>query len=316
MAVDSAAERRGLAISAAAAAGIGAAALAVAWRTGSGAVMLDAAFNLCFFAAALATLRVARLAQRPDDARYPFGYLQFEPLINLAKGLLIIGVGLFALIDSALSILRGGAEVAAGPALAYAVAALAACGATLFVLRRLQRRAASPLIRGDVENWTVNAAISLGMVAAFAIALALEAAGRTGAARLVDPVLVALVVLLTIALPIRLSLANLGGLLMRAPDPAVTAAIEAGLRGALAGLPVAALHVRVQRPGRTTYVLAHAVVAEDEPVDLARADDLRAAAVAALVPGHAPLVLDLIFTRIRDYAAPTAGFPAGPAAAA
>ena len=168
MAVDAAAERQALALSAGAALALGGAALAVAWRTGSGAVMLDAAFNLCFFAAALATLKVARLAQRPDDARYPFGYLQFEPLINLAKGLLILGVGMLALLDSSLALLRGGTAVEAGLALAYAGAATLGCGGTLLILRRLQRRAASPLVQGDIENWTVNTAISAGMVLAFA----------------------------------------------------------------------------------------------------------------------------------------------------
>ena len=45
----------------------------------------------------LFTLRVARLLARPDDERYPFGYLFFEPLINTVKGLLILGVSAFAL---------------------------------------------------------------------------------------------------------------------------------------------------------------------------------------------------------------------------
>lgn len=316
MAVDAAAERQALALSAGAALALGGAALAVAWRTGSGAVMLDAAFNLCFFAAALATLKVARLAQRPDDARYPFGYLQFEPLINLAKGLLILGVGMLALLDSSLALLRGGTAVEAGLALAYAGAATLGCGGTLLILRRLQRRAASPLVQGDIENWTVNTAISAGMVLAFALALGLGAAGQAAAARLVDPALVALVVLLTIALPVRLSLASLGGLLMRAPDAAVTASVEAALGKALAGLALERLYVRVQRPGRMTYVLAHALVARGERVDLARADALRQAAILAVAARHAPLTLDLIFTGVRDYAAPTAGFAAGSVAGA
>ena len=41
------------------------------------------------------------LLARPDDERYPFGYLFFEPLINTVKGLLILGVSLFALVDAA-----------------------------------------------------------------------------------------------------------------------------------------------------------------------------------------------------------------------
>ena len=114
------AETRALVLSAAAALVLGIVALIMALAAGSGAILLDGAFNLCFFVTALVTLRVARLLERPDDQQYPFGYLHFEPLINMVKGLLILGVGLIALIDAAFSLYRGGTEVSAGLALAYA----------------------------------------------------------------------------------------------------------------------------------------------------------------------------------------------------
>ena len=89
---------------------------------------------------ALVTLRVARLLERPDDQQYPFGYLHFEPLINMVKGLLILGVGLIALIDAAFSLYRGGTEVSAGLALAYAVFASVFCGGVFLALRRARAR--------------------------------------------------------------------------------------------------------------------------------------------------------------------------------
>jgi predicted Co/Zn/Cd cation transporter (cation efflux family) len=118
-------EIKALLLSKLAAVALGAIALIVALATESGAILLDAAFNLCFFATALFTLRVARLLKRPDDHNYPFGYLQFEPLINMVKGLLILGVGVFAL--SAITMYRGGTAVSAGIALIYAIYATAHC---------------------------------------------------------------------------------------------------------------------------------------------------------------------------------------------
>ena len=152
----------------------------MALLTGSGAILLDAAFNLCFFGTALVTLRVAKLLQRPDDVHYPFGYLHFEPLINLVKGLLILGVGLLALIDAGIAIWGGGNPLSAGLALGYAVFACVLCGAVLVTLRRAQRQAASPLVQGDVENWTVNLAISIGMFVAFCSGDLFSAAGHGG----------------------------------------------------------------------------------------------------------------------------------------
>ena len=64
-------ERAALVLSAAAAVLLAAVGIAAAVATGSGAILLDGLFNLCFCVTALFTLRVARLLARPDDERLP-----------------------------------------------------------------------------------------------------------------------------------------------------------------------------------------------------------------------------------------------------
>ena len=68
-------ETSALVLSAAAALLLGIAGVTAALATGSRAILLDGLFNLCFFVTALCALRVARLLTRPDDERYPYGYL-------------------------------------------------------------------------------------------------------------------------------------------------------------------------------------------------------------------------------------------------
>jgi cation diffusion facilitator family transporter len=303
------AETRALVLSTAAALVLGVVALIVALATGSGAILLDGAFNLCFFVTALVTLRVARLLERPDDQQYPFGYLHFEPLINLVKGLLILGVGLIALIDAAISLYRGGNEVSAGLALAYAALATVYCGGVLLAMRRARREAPSPLVQGDIENWAVYFAISVGMLVAFCLALLLQRANMEAAARLVDPILVSLVVILTLGVPIRMGGRGLMALLKRAPAQEVVASIEELVRGALADLPTRALYLRVVQPGRTTYVMVHVLLGEAETgLNVRRAGALRRAVVAAVAERHTQAIVDMVFTAIEEFAAPTTGF--------
>jgi predicted Co/Zn/Cd cation transporter (cation efflux family) len=277
--------------------------------TGSGAILLDGAFNLSFFVTALAALRVVRLLQRPDDRDYPFGYLQFEPMINTVKAALILVVGMVALIDAGVSIHRGGNELSAGPAMAYAALATAVCGLLVLALRRA--RATSPLVVADMENWLVNFAISLGMLAAFGLALFFQRRGLKDAARLVDPVLVGLVVMLTLGVPIRMARRGLLALLQRAPAPDVVAAIDRLVRGALPDLPIRALYVRVVQPGRTTYVLVH-VLLGDAAADMSvsRTDELRGTIIAAVASRYPPAIVDVVFTTVAEFAAPTTGFAA------
>lgn len=298
-------ERGALTLSAVAATLLAAVGVAAALATGSGAILLDALFNLCFAITAALTLRVARLLARPDDERYPFGYLFFEPLINTAKGLLILGVSAFALVDAAVALATGGRPVAFGPAALYAAVATLACAAVVLALRRA---APSPLVRADVDTWTVNAVVSGGVLLGFLLAAWLVRSGHAAAADYVDPAMVALVVLLSLAVPVRMAFTGLLALLNRAPAAPVVAAMEAEVRTALGPLPVSRLWVRAIQPGRTSYVVVHVLLPPDTELDLAAADRLRGAVIAALTARHAPAVVDVVFTAVEAHAAPTAGY--------
>ena len=298
-------ERGALWLSGIAALGLGVLALVAAVATGSVAILLDAAFNLTFFLIALATLRVARLVRQPDDEDYPFGYQQHEPLINLVKALLVIAVSAYALVDSILVLVRGGAEVAAGPALVYSALALVVSGAVWLRLRRAAPALRSPLVDNDLANWMVNTAIAGGMVLAFATVLLLAASGRAGAAASIDAAFVIGVVVLTIAVPLREARDALGGLLQEAPDDMTLDAVRADVARALAGLGEERFYLRVQKPGRTTYVLLHVLLPpEGQGLTIAEADRWREKVLAGLAPWHAPLDLDMVFTGDSVFAAP------------
>jgi imidazolonepropionase-like amidohydrolase len=72
---------------------------------------------------------------------------------------------------------------------------------------------------------------------------------------------------------------------------------------------VRGLFTRVVQPGRTIYALVHVLLGEGQAdMDVRRMDELRRAAVAAVVEQHAPIILDIVFTTIEEFAVPTTGF--------
>jgi predicted Co/Zn/Cd cation transporter (cation efflux family) len=150
--------------------------------------------------------------------------------------------------------------------------------------------------------------ISGGVLAGFLLAGWLDRSGHAGAAAYVDPAMVALVVLVSIAVPVRMAASGQFGLLNRAPSPAVVAGMRGLVREALGDLPVSNVWIRAVRPGRTAYVVVHVLVPPGTALDLAGADRLRQRMVAALVARHAPIVVDVVFTAVEAYAAPTAGW--------
>lgn len=305
--LDMSAETRALVLSALTAAALGSLGMVTALASDSQAILLDGLFNLAYVLTALFALHVSRLAARPDDERFPFGYGYFEPLVNAVKGLLILGISLFALYQALVALASGGRAIALGPAIGYAVVATLTCAALAFALSRM--RVDSPLVRADVENWTVNAAISASVLLAFCAIPVLERLDRPAAVPYVDPLAVALVILLTFAIPVRMSWRALNALLNRAPPPSVLDPLVAEVNEALTDVPARCVYVRAVQPGRALYVAVHVLLAEDAVgLDVAAADALRHRIAASLGRTRSQAVIDVLFTAEPIFAAPSAGF--------
>lgn len=301
-------ERGALLLSCFTALAMGAMGLVFAFLTNSRAIMLDGVYNLTYFGVGLLTMRVARLALKPDTPEFPFGHGYFESLVNAGKGLMILGISAIALVDSVMALFTGGRAIAAGPAIVYAATATALCTIAALALRRARQRLASPLVQADAENWVLDAVISAAVLLAFCLAPAFEAFGWTVAARYIDPLLVAAVVLLFLGVPVRMAREAIGELLNRAPDPSIAQPVTEAIDAVLAGLPVRERYVRMVRPGRTLYVAVHTVLEADFPAErLAVLDDLRARLDQAIRGVQSRVVVDAVFTADRRWAVPTAG---------
>jgi len=299
-------ERGALWLSAGTALGIGCVGLGFAWRTGSRAILLDGLFNLTYLATALLTLKVAALVTRPDDEDYPFGYIFLEPLMNGVKGMLTLGLSMLALVDAVAALLSGGRVISAGPAVGYGVFATGACVLAALLLRRAHRCTGSPLVGVDAGSWSVNAAVSAAVLAAFAAIPAVEAL-EPWLVPYVDPLLVAVVVAISLGVPVRLAWQALMALLNRAPAPMVRGPVEATVRQALADLPSRSLNIRMIRPGRSLYLAVHVVLPADFSFGgLPKLDAIRARVQGAVRRRHGAAVVDVLFTADERWAAPTA----------
>lgn len=283
-------------------------ALAFALITDSRVILLDGLYNATYFGAGLFTLRVARLAQTPDNARFPFGHGYFESLVNAAKGLLILGVSLIALVDALVTIATGGREIASGWAIGYAMVATLVCTTTAVILRRSASVSDSPLVRADVTNWFLNATISASLIAGFALVPLLADFGWPAATAYVDPVLVAALVILLIGMPVRMAGQAIAELLNRTPGDELQAQVTHAVDQAIADLPLSERHVRLVRPGRTLYAAVHLVLSADWPVSgLNELDRVRTRIDAAVRRVHTRVLLDVVFTADAYWAAPNDG---------
>ncbi len=144
-----------------------------AFYTDSEAILLDGIFSAIGFAIALVTLYIARLVRQPGNDKYPFGYAVFEPMLNLAKGLIIAIVLVFAASTAIAAILEGGRTIELGAAVLYAMIAAAGCGLLAWKIHRLAGATGSPIVAVDARNWIVDGLFSV-VLAFEAVTLAAE----------------------------------------------------------------------------------------------------------------------------------------------
>jgi len=274
------------------------AAAGLAWglSSGSGAILFDGLFSALSLLTLWLALRATRLLGRPEDDRFQFGFRHLEPLVVAMRALALVLACCSAVAASVASILRGGQSLDQPAVLAFSVFTLALAGGLLAWERRVLRRHPSVTLHLDAQEWLLSALLSVGILAGWAAAHALEAAGWTRAARLIDPLLVLAVVAAVIHVPLRVLPGAVRDVLLIAPEAEVQARFQAvvAAEAAAAGLDRWKLHLA--RLGEGFDVELNFLVDPDLALPAAELDRLRGRLEAGFgLPTHR-LWLTVTFT--------------------
>jgi cation diffusion facilitator family transporter len=210
------ADTRTLLISVWASAGFAVLALGWGLLLGSQLILFDGLYSFASVGLSLLAVLALRTAHKGPDERYPWGREAWEPLTIVVKAAALGGLCVYALVGGIADILRGGREVEAGWALAYAVVASVGGGVVALVLRR-RSRTGSGLVRAEAAEWIGDALLSVGVLVGFAVALVLERTGRGDLARYVDPAMVAVISAAFLRVPGRLIVEGFRELLAMSP---------------------------------------------------------------------------------------------------
>ena len=201
-------------------------------------VVFDGFISLISVGLGAMSLITSRYIYKDDDDMFQYGYVRFEPMVNLFKSLVLIFVCVYAFINAFSSLLGGGYEVHLGAATVYSVFAFVFC-LVLFVYTSLASKALdSDLIRVDNIEWKIDCVLYMGAIIAFGVVYALfmsaESLGELGAnaktvASYIDPFLLCVLSLLLCISPFKIAVANFKDLVMLAPpeiDDKITQIME------------------------------------------------------------------------------------------
>lgn len=264
--------------------------------TRSEAIMLDGYFSLIAFVMSLLTLKVSSLVQGGEDKVFHFGYFSFEPLLNTVKGLFVLGLCVVAFVSAIRAMLSGGREISLGWAVVYSVLAMVGALVLAAIQTRAAKQTGSPLLEVDARNWRIDGVLSGAVLLAFIFAVFVERSAWSPWVVYVDPVLVAVLILLVIPEPLRIVRDGVGELLYISPEPAIQAEVRKRFDEVVAGYDFPKTHLRMVKVGRVSYLLAHVVVSSQfEPVNFEELDKIRRRIADAIRELHPSWTVDTVF---------------------
>ncbi|MDG2383057.1 MAG: cation transporter [Pirellulaceae bacterium] len=300
-------ERRGLWLSVLGALLMAALGIGFAILTSSDAVLLDGVFSFVGCAVGFVSLRVAHLIARPDDETFHFGYSAYEPMLNLTKGLLMGVVSLFAFVSSITVAVHGGRAIEAGWATVYAVLAALGCFAIAVVQRVLAASTRSPLLQVDANNWLVDGLFSAAVALAFLIATILEGTKYDRWLPYADPLIVAVLVLISLPVPIMIIRDNWNQLVGKAPHRKIQDRADKVVSAILSDVATVDTNIRMQQWGRLTYLQLYVICEPVMNCDLKELDKYREQIANALAKEFDNLALDVVFTQDTQWVAASIG---------
>ena len=140
---------------------------AVAWFSGSSAVLSDAANSLSDTLYSMIMAAGLHLAQQPADGSHPQGHSRFEPLVSLLIVVAMGAAGIAAMREGVVRFLSGAAVIATGWATAALVGSALAKVAMYLLVGRIGRLAHSPAVlasaRDNLADVLTSAAALLGV---------------------------------------------------------------------------------------------------------------------------------------------------------
>ena len=185
--------------------------------TGSKAIIFDGLVAFLSIILILLSVITSKFIYKEDDDIFQYGYMRFEPMVNLFKSLILLILCAYALINGIQEILDGGYEVKFDKAMLYSFfSMLLSIGIWLYTAYQA-KILSSPLISVDSLEWFIDSVLYMGGFLVFGAVWLFDKESQTIWARYLDPALLVLLSMILAVMPLKVFIKNLADLVMVAP---------------------------------------------------------------------------------------------------
>lgn len=240
--------------------------------SGSASIIFDGIYSLtdavmtsvALLVSSLITQRLSERRQARLVQRFTMGFWHLEPMVLGLNGILLSGAAIYALVTAVGSLLAGGRELDFGRAIVYAVVVVIVAVGMAIHNRHANLSIRSNFVALDVQGWTISAALTGALLAAFVFGWAIQGTALAPLSPYVDPAVLALVCVIVIPLPvptIRRALADI--LLITPPD--MMAQVDRVARDVVARHGFLDHRAYVARVGRGRQIELYFIVPQGQP---------------------------------------------------
>lgn len=240
--------------------------------SGSASIIFDGIYSLtdavmtsvALLVSSLITQRLSERRQARLVQRFTMGFWHLEPMVLGLNGILLSGAAVYALVTAVGSLLTGGHPLQFGRAILYATVVLIVAIGMAIHNRHANRSIRSNFVALDVQGWTISAALTGALLAAFVLGWAIQGTALAPLSPYVDPAVLALVCVIVIPLPVPTIRRALADILLITPSD-MLAEIDAVARDVVARHGFLDHRAYVARVGRGRQIELYFIVPQGQP---------------------------------------------------
>lgn len=240
--------------------------------SGSASIIFDGIYSLtdavmtsvALLVSSLITQRLSERRQARLVQRFTMGFWHLEPMVLGLNGILLSGAAVYALVTAVGSLLTGGHPLQFGRAILYATVVLIVAIGMAIHNRHANRSIRSNFVALDVQGWTISAALTGALLAAFVFGWAIQGTALAPLSPYVDPAVLTLVCVIVIPLPVPTIRRALADILLITPSD-MLAEIDAVARDVVARHGFLDHRAYVARVGRGRQIELYFIVPQGQP---------------------------------------------------
>jgi cation diffusion facilitator family transporter len=268
---------------------------------GSRAITFDGMYSFVDVLLTFGALAVAKLLMREPSRHFQYGYWHLEPLVAAAESAVLVTACIYAAIDAVQGLMSGGQHVAYRFGLVWASLMCATGFVMAAYMSRLARRQRSILLAIDARAWLLSGIVSLALLFAYAVAVALTASKYQEWVPYVDPMVLLCISLALLPVPLKTLRRAMRDVLEVAPEE-LDRRVRQVMDGLVSERGFLTYSSQVAQVGRGQFVEIHILVAPDYQVGtVAAVDGIRREVAARLDAGWPQVWLTVDVTTDPDY---------------